>query len=399
MLEMLLLSGIAEFFFNWNAFLVFVIGLIIDIILGVIVKKKNTIFKVALILIFALALILSGLIMYIENNCTYIPHNITTGMPLNQVQRRALECDLCCSEENIHLDNNAQEKYALGIPLDNPCFYVNNISPLPGTLVKKNSAVDLTVSWKSFETNEQENTANDKKMPEILKTVPDPYSNYDPNSIVPINTNELSISATELAAIVYNERGEKYTVGINPEQPVLVQFDLINLFDGTPVQTLCANMGEQVHFTNIPDGVYFFKISSEGYKTYVDEMPFALNYDSSKEKSTIATGVDLERNDITYGSEFRVRISNPYAVDKPEGYASLYVTAALKGKNNYSQFTPITVNEEGYLSTYGWTNDIWYDSVAHFIVADGYTLFVANHDLNYTKIVNPGFDGISTLTY
>lgn len=70
-------------------------------------------------------------------------------MPLTQVQERIISCDLRCLNENIQMDPSAREQYSDGTPLNNPGYYVLNIAPVPGTLVKKNSEVDLYVVWQS----------------------------------------------------------------------------------------------------------------------------------------------------------------------------------------------------------------------------------------------------------
>ena len=155
MLEMMLSSGIANVLYSWNAFLVLVLGVIIDIVLAQVFDPANkSIKRIVLVISFFVALSLSGLIIYIDSNCVCIPENISTDMPLSQVQDRIISCDLRCSREDIQLDSLAYEQHSQGIALDDSSYYVTNISPLPGTLVKKNSDVFLIVTWKSNNTAE-----------------------------------------------------------------------------------------------------------------------------------------------------------------------------------------------------------------------------------------------------
>lgn len=450
MSKLLIDTGIVEFLFDKNPIVVFLCGLAADIVLSVIFSfifnrdgngRKGKIIATGLILL-VIVIAVTALTYHVGEKYTRVPNSFEEeNLPYSQaalILRQ--ECGLRCSDK---FDTVAEKALSEGEDLASHHFYITDCDPKPGTLVEKNSEVVLHVSWKPRMIGDvtEISKTNDGKEPISTITLKsedevEPYTYTEPTlptsypSVTsemapitdetqntplppsraeyenpypedveyipsPFNAKEFILTVRELALRIETEENEKWALGSVPDTLLPMQIDLIDFDKNTIVDSKSAYLGDSVHFGDIPDGTYYTRISCAGYETEIDESPFTLQYDGSKEKSILRWITYLEKKGSNFGEPFRVRM-----LTTGNGIAPYTETTISVIDNNgrwYSSY-PVYINEDGYLTLWMAINHIDYYFTANFCVADGYTLVVYNRNnvpVEARNIVN----GICELVY
>ena len=251
MLKIIENTGIVELLYNWNEVITLLLGLVINIILYFANKEKKSTTKLILC-VSTISICLSVLIVQVKRNYTYVPYNLWENMPFTEARSRIINCDLCCSDENIQWDLLAQEKIAEGVSPGSISFRVNTIDPVPGAFVRRNSEISLSVTWKQYD-----NSDGESKNSETEET-PVPSESDEPAQSKPSAADLDAINAN----IVYPRKEEYYLseyitkyvqasgnrravyAFINPnKQAVMAVGNYFRVYNGTEVTVIAQSSG------------------------------------------------------------------------------------------------------------------------------------------------------------
>lgn len=395
------MESIFEVLYDWNSVLVFIIGLIIDVVFFFISLKHNNnkISRLSIIIIIIILFVSLGLfclINYVQNEYTKVP-KIDSKKPLAQTLNILDDAKLSYSifEEDgyIQYDEAAREKINAGADLASSNFSVIGIKPQEGEFVTQSTFVTLTITWKETLSN----FAIDKKE-DVDSVVDNLYESINPDFIYPFNAKEFTLSVEKAVMKITADHMDEIYMGIYPEDNTPVAVSLINFNTGETVQTRTTSMGQQVVFSDLPNGTYYYIVTCEGYKSYIPTNPFRLKYDSTKEIDILPWGVNLEETSIVYNSPFKVQLvdssGNPLV-----GYKT-YIRGAdptIQNMYSYSSY-PMTTDENGYLTMWENLNGIDYYSVSEFHLIEGYVLQIENREREFITVKSSNSD-VCTVVY
>lgn len=408
MLKILIDTGGADFLFDWNPIVVLLCGIVIDIILFVLSyylngEGNNKRIALLMVIIVFIAAVLAVLTQFVSIRCTRVPYYFDEdNIPYSQaalILRQ--ENGLRCSEE---FDDIARMKQNDGEDLISHSFYVTDCFPKPGTLVEKNTDVVLFVSWRpkaigdgtgKNETENGQNLVYSRPVSNDDDVIENPFPDFDPRFCYPLNSNEFTLTVEELAVRMLTEGNEEWSLGAVPTTKVLMQVDLIDFDSGNIIDSKTAYLGDTVHFGDIPNGTYYYKIKCEGYKTGYSGSPFVFKYNGSEMKDNLPWITFLEKTDVKFGPGFKVKmLSSSEAILQ---YTETIISVTDKTGRSGSSY-PAYINEDGFLTLWMGINDVDYYFIADFYVADGYTSTVFNKENNPIE-AHPGSDGICILQY
>lgn len=407
MIRVLLDTGIAELLYDWNPIVLFLCGIVIDIILFLLSNYKDNIHKkaIALLMVFV-ALTATGLTILthsINICCSRIPQYFEdSNIPYSQgILILRQNCSLHCIEI---FDHSAEEKINEGINLYSHRFIVKNCSPKPGTLVDKNTEISIYVSWnpeiigdgtEKNETKDGQEIFVSKSLTKDNETKQNPYPDFDSRFCYPFNSNEFTLMVEEQAIKILTEGKEEWCLGLVPDTLIPIQIDLINFDSGITIDSKDAYLGDTVHFGNIPDGTYYYEIRGDGYTTGFSGSPFSLKYDNTKEKDNLPWITALEKINVNYNQAFKVKMFAASGNIVP--YTKTAISVIGNNCHSNSEY-PVYINENGFLTLWMGINDVDYYFIADFYVADGYMLTVSDSSNNFLEarsIIN----GICELEY
>ncbi|MBR7056378.1 MAG: hypothetical protein IKI17_04740 [Oscillospiraceae bacterium] len=219
-----------------------------------------------------------------------------------------------------------------------------------------------------------------------------PYPDFDSSVWDPFNSNEFTLVVDELVVKILSD-GYEQSLGVAPTTSILMQVDLIDFDSGDIIDSKIGYLGDTVHFGDIPNGIYYYRIKCDGYKTTYSIHPFILEYNNQEPTDILPWIVSLEKIDAEFGKGFKVKmISSGEPI--PQYTETMLSVAYRNAKSEY----PVYINEDGFLTLWMGTDSDNYYFIATFYVANGYTLSILNKD-NKPIEAHPEPNGICVLQY
>lgn len=367
---------IAEQVYQWEYAIIFVMGIVISLVLWCfdwkMLNKKSRFMLSITVLLGSAAL--SSFIAYVKKEYDYLPEVNYNSYSYASVEQMLLNKGFKIND--LLFDAIAEKKLEQGEEPASYYFKVTRMEPEPGTFVDKDAEVNLSVTWINYYENisvKPDGDVTNSDMPIIsdegntnafnAKTF---YGDVDERYMRAYNSNEITLHISEKALNIYTENTVR-GFGFYPKN-VKVEAQLIDYETNETISTQTAEIGNEITFEDIPDGVYYYMISAEGYEMYVPYSLFCLEYNESKEKDILPWGIDLERIECDYSEQFKILLCNEQGIPLGNVEAEIRVVSEENlSPNRYSAY-PIASDENGYLAIWRKVDDIEYYDIAEFSV-------------------------------
>lgn len=359
---------------------------------SVIVTKKNRKryfhLCVELILIGLVTCILVFLVENYKLEHTPVPE-IGEGESLDYVLGKFQDAGL--PEPAIIYDEIAKRKLAAGADIDNHFFIVSGCSKEAGKIVGKEEKIELYVAWRdplnsrSVEDSWQE----DFKADEFYAGISDSDISEYHTGVV-----ELFISRAAAKMTAGNEIEPPFVIYPPRSEKTIVEAELIDFYTQEVVDEEAAFMGDEIIFSNVQTGTYYYKVFCAGYNTSVSEAPFRIVRDDSREEEDcLFWNVDMDMAGDSYSAPFKVRLvdSEGDAVTN----ASVSVHAVSREELEPSKWFShnFLTDEEGYLNIK--QGEYRMDGgIAEFQVGEGHMLELEFPDYKFVPIEFDGSDEV-----
>lgn len=435
------LLHIAEFVYNWEGAIVFIVGIVVSVLLWCINPQKIS-KQIQTMLITAVMLItcfLSAYILYVNKTYAYLPEVNYNHYSFQYVETMLAESRFKIAD--ITYDPTAVQKLVQNEEPYSYYFKVTKMDPEPGSFVRVDTKVTLSVAWKNaFDSAplyiSEDTSANvPPYLPDVSPNVspdaspdaspnmsPDTflnifpntspnilpeqsdfdantfYGNINPRYLYPFNANSFTLYTSEAALQMFTNNTHSCSLGVHPNFTIPLEVQLINYDTGEIISTKNAFLGDEVNFSDLPNGIYYYIVRIDGYKTYVPDDPFRLEYNASEEKDVLPWSVNLEKLNNFYSSAFKIQLRNEQGAPISHAKASVRVISEDNlSPNEYSSY-PVTSDENGYLTLWSEINGVEHYDIVDFYLYDGYLLEVClDGSYEFIRVYFDGDIGICTM--
>lgn len=213
----------------------------------------------------------------------------------------------------------------------------------------------------------------------------------------PYNADTFTLYTDVAAARMITNDTDIRLLGVQPNTAILVEAQLIDFETDDIIDQKSAFLGEEITFSNIPSGTYYYTVSCDGYKNAFPDELFRLEEDVSQPKDELPWSVDLEENNSSPSPYFKIQLKNMQGEILRN--TSAYVRAINSQHLSPNEFSacPVTSNDQGYLTLWSNTDGVDYYDVVSFQLFDGYLLEVALENGEYISVDIQGDLGICIL--
>lgn len=416
------LLQMAEFVYNWEAAIIFIAGIAVSVLLWCIdsQRTKKQIRAILVASVILVTCLLSAYILHVNKTYAYLPEVNYNHYSFQYVETMLAETGFNIA--TINYDPIAVEKLKQDEDPYSYYFKVTQMNPEPGTFVKTDTTVTLNIAWKDYfgsaSIDISPNTPSDT--PDVAPDTPPNvtpdnsanvvpnqnafdgkafYGNINPRDLYPFNADEFTLFTSEAALQMVTNKTNFYSLGIHPNYIIPLEIQLINYDTSEIIVTKTAYLGDEVTFSDLPNGTYYYIVNADGYKTFVPDDPFRLEYDASEEKDVLPWSVNLEKLENIYSAAFKVQLCNEQGI--PISYTEANVRVVSEddlSPNQYSCY-PVTSNENGYLTIWSETNGVEYYDLVDFYLCDGYRLEIClAGGYEFTPVHSEGDIGLCTIS-
>lgn len=390
------LLSLAEMVYQVEPYFMLFLSVVLSFIFWVVPrpdKLKSPITYLILIIV-SFLLVLAGYIYFIRENYTYIPNINLYHESLQSAQSRFQVARLQISDENIDFNDLAQRQMKEGQEPYSYYFKVYQTDPSPNTFVYVGTNVRLYVTWIN-----EPSTISITNESGSNTELPDTYNNINTDFIYPFNADMVTLYTHVAGAKLITEGFNETSLGIFPTEDILLEACLINFDTGKQVDSKTAILGDEIIFSNIPNGTYYYIISCNGYKTAIPDSPFKLERNYSKEADILPWGVNLEKEESQLSSTFKVRIQN--ANGNIIQNTEIDVRAVHEDNPSPNSFIHYSLysDENGYLTSWhGIDNRDFYDLVDFQLYEDCYLEARLNEYDEFVRVQIKDGTGICTFS-
>lgn len=363
----------AEIFYNWEEPVVFMIGIVLSVVSWIIStgEEHKTLRKALCALVIISCAFWTIYTKHVQSEYTILPQIKVGAYSYSAAETKLYQAEV---EINKQLDSKAQEQLRRGNDLYSSYFKVAEMNPQSGTFVKKGSEVVLLITW-----DDELATLQIDGSSYSAESI---YGKVNTNYLTAFNSNEFTLYISETSLKMNTQREEvteQRTLGATPSEKVSVDISLINYNTDLAVDVRQAFIGDSVTFANVPNGVYYYVVSADGYKTVASSDPFKLNYDSSKEKAILPWAVDMDKEDASFVEPYKIILQDESGI--PICNVEATVTTFDKNTNTQSASIPVYSNDEGYLTMWSMIEangqQVDYYDVIDFSASDNYNIEIS----------------------
>lgn len=333
-------------------------------------------------------LLLLGLLIakyMIDKSYTYMPDIVLGKEAFGDVRKKLYHSGLEIMEENIAAAPGTTVYLADG-DSDNPCFKVTAIEPEPGAFVKKKDiVVKLEYTW---ENSHNKNSVSVEDSFDINAY----YKDIDIAELKSYHTDRMMLFLNSAGLIITADGAEEQILGINPQylSGALVEAELVDYATGRTVQKKTAYMREQITFSYIPEGVYYYTARCDGYDMSIPKEPFRLEKGGSGAEEALQYDTAFRETGKSYSAAFKVKLQNERgeALSGTEVHVTV-VSDEVTSPDSFGSL-PFVTDEDGFLTLDG--------ELAEFEIFDGSTMQVFRDFDEYFPVETEGDIGICTLS-
>lgn len=349
----------AEQVYQWESAIVFFFGIIINVIFWYFSKEK---LNKGLCIFFCLTILLGSaalalFVAYIKNKYDYLPEVNYNSYSYASVEQMLLNKGF--GIENVNFDGIAEEKLESGEEPASYYFKVTHMTPEPGTFVEKDTKVTLNVTWSNYCENITVKPDGNISNPDEPSITPDVgntnifdaksfYGNVDERYMHTYNMNEISLHISEESMYIYTENTTSSS-GFYPEN-IKLEARLIDYENDKVISTQFTEIGNEIIFEDIPNGIYYYIVLADGYEMYVPYSLLRLEYNELAEKDSLTWGIHLERIECDYSEPFKIQICNKQGVPLGNTEAEIRVVSEDDLSPDCYSVNYVMSDENGYLT-------------------------------------------------
>lgn len=349
----------AEYMYRVEPYFMLYLSIALSIIFWAVPRPDKLISPITYLILSIVAFLLAcaGYIQLVKENYTYTPNIYPYRESLQIVESKIKMAGLQISD--IDFNDIAESKKNEGKDAYGYDFKVYQIDPLPNTFVRMGTNVRLKVTWSGMPTAISMPDREDGNA-----ELPDIYIDTDTRFIYTYNADMLTLSTNAAGVRMTIENFGEMTLGISRTDSIPIEACLIDYNTRKQIDSKKAILGDEITFSNIPNGTYYYVVSCNGYKTAIPDSPFKLERDYNKEVDILPWSVDLEKEDGQLLPAFKVRIQNENGNVIQDSEIDIRpVSKDNPSPNAYTHY-PLRSNENGYLTfCQGINNEVSYELV------------------------------------
>lgn len=157
-------------------------------------------------------------------------------------------------------------------------------------------------------------------------------------------------------------------------------------------------LGDEITFSNIPNGTYYYVVSCDGYKTAIPDSLFKLERDYNREADVLPWSVNLEREEDQLSSAFKVRIQNANGNIIQDSEVDIRVVSGDASSPNTYSYYLLNSDKNGYLTFWhGIDGKNFYDLVGFQLYEDCYLEARLNETNEFVRVQIEDGIGICTI--
>lgn len=204
---------------------------------------------------------------------------------------------------DVSLDNLAMAHKEVDGDISSFPYKVYECDPAPGTFVQKGDKVKLKITWIE--------NYNSVPLPAQIENF-DAKTFYEEDGFLHVyrcvsRSIRVLVVPVSLKTVVGGVEGIHHTNYPAPETFRIVEAQLINYDTGRIVSTAAAYLGDEILFSNVQNGTYYYVISCAGYKSAVSKCLLQIEDPDSFNDYGYQT-VGLELPDKNYSAPFQIQI-------------------------------------------------------------------------------------------
>lgn len=324
-------------------------GIILSFILWIFVRppnlKSKKIIPPAACIIIMLLLVGGG--HYARKTYTYVPQIYWGEESLSSVRAKLETAGLICLDKNVATDSLAKMQLDNGKDINDNSFKVMSIDCDFDAFLEQGTAINLSITWSdSFHNPSLTWQGGEEFNPQEY------YGNVIIDNLYGHNSDEIVIS-TALAGLKSNNM-EYYTpqIGVYPgyKKYIIVEVELIDYFNPQRTWRKVAYIGDQVYFSNVTDGIYYYVVYASGYKISFPSTLIKIEQQETITEFAVAWDANLERVGDTYSDPFYIRIEDSGGHAQSNVNVSLFVKSNIDGEPTQFGSYSLVSNEEGLLT-------------------------------------------------
>lgn len=385
----------AEYVYRIEPYFMLCLSVILSLIFWIVLRPKKLKSPITYLILSIVAFLLTFAvyIQLVKENYTYIPDVNLYNEPLYRVESNFQEAGLKISYEDIDFNDLAQSKIMEGENAYNWGFKVSQTDPQPNTFVQKGTAVMLRVIWRDALTGI---SVPDKNVSDV--EIPDIYINTDTRFIYPYNADMFTLRTNAAGGKMTIENFDEMTLGISPTDRIPVEARLIDYNTRKQIDSKKAMLGDEITFSNIPNGTYYYVVSCDGYKTAIPDSLFKLERDYNREADVLPWSVNLEREEDQLSSAFKVRIQNANGNIIQDSEVDIRVVSGDASSPNTYSYYLLNSDKNGYLTFWhGIDGKNFYDLVGFQLYEDCYLEARLNETNEFVRVQIEDGIGICTI--
>lgn len=318
-----------------------------------------------------LLFILGGLAQHVRTVCTYIPTVKLYHESLYTVTSKFQNSGLQISDENYVFDELANRKRGENEDPFGYFFKVFKIIPASDTFVRKDIFVELHVTWDNNVTSISIPSSNTPQT-----SIQEIYSGINTDFIYPYNADTFTLFTGITAAKMSIDGVEESLLSRSPIKRIPLEARLINFDTGKQIDAQTAYLGDEITFTNIPDGTYYYVVSCDGYLAAIPDCPFKLRRDFDTEAAILPWSADLEEEGGVLSQAFNIRIQDIDAHPICNSEVNIRAMSIDNPSPNSFSWQTLYSDENGYLTLWHNVNNQDFYSLVSFQLFSGCCLEV-----------------------
>ena len=383
----------AEYVYRIEPYFMLCLSIALSIIFWAVPRPDKLISPITYLILSIVAFLLAfaGYIQLVKENYTYTPNIYPYKESLQIVESKIKMAGLEISD--IDFNEIAENKKNEGKDAYGYDFKVYQTDPLPNTFVRMGTNVRLKVTWNGMPTaiSVPDRGDGDAELPDI-------YIDTDTRFIYTYNADMFTLSTDAAGVKMTIENFGEMTLGISRTDRVPIEARLIDYNTGKQIDSKKAILGDEITFSNIPNGTYYYVVSCNGYKTAIPDSPFKLERDYNKEEDILPWNVYLEREDGQLSTAFKVRIQNANGnIIQDSGIDIRPVSKDNPSPNAYTHY-PLYSDENGYLTfCQGINSEVSYELVDFQLYEGCYLEARLNESNKYVRVQIKVGIGICTI--
>lgn len=324
-------------------------GMVFSIILWICIRppkliSKKTIPPAVCIMIIILVSIGS---YYARKEYTYVPKIYLNEESLSDARKKLEKEGLICLDRNIIIDPIARMQLNNGKDLNDNSFKVISMDYDYDTFVKQGTEINVSITWSDNFHNPslawQDGTEFNPQ---------EYYENIDLNSLYGNNSDKIVVN-TALAGSKSNNSGHYSSeIGVYPGYGthIIIEIELVNYLDPQINYREVAYLGEQVSFSDMPDGIYYYIVYASGYKIAFSSTLIKIEKQENISEFAVMWDANLERIGGTYSDPFYIKLEDSAGHTLSSVEVSLFVKSSIDGEPNKFDSYSLISNADGLLT-------------------------------------------------